>query len=82
MRLLKGIAGDGFKITKDLNEDDIPPDAILSYTWGADEEEVSYADIVNGTGRHKNGYKKLEFCAKQARRDGQRYFWVDTCLYR
>jgi len=79
MRLLRNTASGGFEITKDLDEDDIPPYAILSHTWGTDEEEVSYADIVAETGRQKKGYKKLEFCAEQAQRDGQAYFWADTC---
>jgi hypothetical protein len=79
MRLLRGVAGDDFEVTKDLDEDEIPPYAILSHTWGPDEDEVSYADIVNRTGSHKSGYQKLAFCAEQARHDGQTYFWVDTC---
>ncbi|TKA63500.1 hypothetical protein B0A55_11221 [Friedmanniomyces simplex] len=79
MRLLKSLTGQGFELTKDLDEDDIPQYAILSHTWGAAEEEVAYADIIDGTGKQKNGYKKLAFCAERARRDGQTYFWVDTC---
>jgi hypothetical protein len=27
----------------------------------------------------KAGWKKIEFCAKQAATDGLQYFWVDTC---
>jgi hypothetical protein len=27
----------------------------------------------------KAGWKKIEFCAKQAAADGLQYFWVDTC---
>lgn len=56
-----------------------PPYAILSHTWGPDEEEVTYEDLVNGTGTEKAGYEKLRFCARQARQDGIDYFWVDTC---
>ena len=79
MRLLKSLVGRGLAFTKDLDEDDIPPYAILSHTWGADEEEVAYKDFVDGTGKHKNGYNKVMFCGEQARRDGQSHFWVDTC---
>ena len=79
MRLLRKLAGGSFKLTKDLDEDDIPPYAILSHTWGTDEEEVSYTDIVGEIGRQKKGYKKLEFCAEQAQQDGLAYFWADTC---
>src|SRR3954470_24466121 len=51
--------------------------AILSHTWG--EEEVTFEDLQNRTGTKKAGYKKIQFCGKQARRDGLQYFWVDTC---
>jgi hypothetical protein len=57
----------------------IPPYAILSHTWGADSDEVSFKDIMKGTGRNKDGYKKIEFCREQAAKDGLKYFWVDTC---
>jgi tetratricopeptide (TPR) repeat protein len=59
--------------------DDPPPYAILSHTWGLDEEEVTYEDLISGTGTEKAGYEKLRFCARQARQDGLDYFWVDTC---
>jgi len=42
-------------------------------------EEVSYKDMKDGTGKDKAGYRKVEFCAEQAGRDGLQYFWVDTC---
>jgi hypothetical protein len=57
----------------------IPPYAILSHTWGADQEEVTFKDLINSTGRGKTGYRKLTFCGKQARNDGLQYFWIDTC---
>ena len=57
--------------------DDIPRYAILSHRWGA--KEVTLADITNGTGKNKAGYRKARFCGEQARRDGLQYFWVDTC---
>jgi hypothetical protein len=57
----------------------IPPYAILSHTWGADAEEVTFEDLLNGTGKGKPGYEKIEFCGGQAREDGLQYFWVDTC---
>jgi hypothetical protein len=56
-----------------------PPYAILSHTWEADAEEVTFADLVNGDGTAKRGYKKIHFCGQQARQDGLQYFWVDTC---
>ena len=36
-----------FSLTKDLLvSDDIPRNAILSHTWGADTEEVSFKDMM------------------------------------
>lgn len=57
----------------------IPPYAILSHTWGTDEEEVAFKDFVGGTGKGKDGYRKIEFCGKQAASNGIRFSWVDTC---
>jgi hypothetical protein len=58
---------------------DIPVYAILSHTWGPDDDEVTYDDLESGSGRVKPGYAKIEFCGQQATKDGLRYFWVDTC---
>lgn len=57
--------------------DDIPPYAILSHRWGA--EEVTFKDLADGTCKNNAGYGKIRFCGEQARRDGLQYFWVDTC---
>jgi NACHT domain/Heterokaryon incompatibility protein (HET) len=56
-----------------------PEYAILSHTWGPDEEEVTYEDLIRGTGKHKPGYEKIRFCGHQAKKDGLQYFWIDTC---
>ncbi|RYP37008.1 hypothetical protein DL768_010903 [Monosporascus sp. mg162] len=77
MRLLKCSDGQ-FQLTKDLDYD-IPSYAILSHTWGPDTEEVTFRDLVDGTGKDKIGYEKIKFCLEQAKRDGLQYFWVDTC---
>jgi hypothetical protein len=55
------------------------PYVILSRTWGADDDEVSFDALENKTGAEKIGYTKLRFCANEARKDGLQYFWVDTC---
>lgn len=60
-------------------EGDIPPYAILSHTWGADSDEVTYLDVVNMANPHKLGWNKIHACAKQAKRDKLQYIWVDTC---
>jgi hypothetical protein len=77
MRLLV-YQDDKINLTDDLKED-LPKYAILSHTWGRDDEEVNYCDIKHGTGEDKIGYKKIRFCAEQAKRDGLEHCWVDTC---
>ena len=66
-------------MTGELLDDTIPRYAILSHTWGDRSQEVTFEDMMNCSGRGKAGYRKIEFCAEQAARDGLRYFWVDTC---
>ncbi|PQE28209.1 heterokaryon incompatibility -domain-containing protein [Rutstroemia sp. NJR-2017a BBW] len=55
------------------------PYAILSHTWDQSGEEFTFRDLMEGTGKSKAGYRKIQFCAAQATRDGLKYFWVDTC---
>lgn len=57
----------------------IPIYAILSHTWIANHEEVTFKDITKRRGKEKAGYGKLNFIAKQAAVDKLKYFWVDTC---
>ena len=77
MRLLKFEDGN-LCLTKDLTND-IPLYAILSHTWGDEEQEVSFQDITESTGRDKSGYRKIRFCGEQAAVNGLQHFWVDTC---
>jgi hypothetical protein len=80
MRLLS-IARDGqLSLTKDLINN-IPPYAILSHTWGGDDEEVTFQDLANRfeQAKSKAGYRKILFGGEQAARDSLKYFWVDTC---
>jgi Heterokaryon incompatibility protein (HET) len=80
MRLLKCADAGDFYLTKDfVGNDSIPPYAILSHTWGKDEDELTFKDLQTGTGESKAGYKKIQFCGEQAARDGLKHFWVDTC---
>lgn len=78
MRLLQ-LQDDGEFSLAEFFGDSIPPYAILSHTWGADADEVTFKDIAEGTGKNKAGYRKLSFCGRQAARDNLQYFWVDTC---
>ncbi|KAH7161826.1 heterokaryon incompatibility protein-domain-containing protein [Dactylonectria macrodidyma] len=60
--------------------DNIPPYAILSHTWGADEEEVSFEDIWSGNlEKPGNRAEKLKGCCNQAKEDHLEYAWIDTC---
>jgi Heterokaryon incompatibility protein (HET) len=79
MRLLKLGSHGELSLTKDFG-DDAPRYAILSHTWNKDDDkEVIFSDVENKSGTSKAGYAKLQFCGKQAKRDGLEYFWVDTC---
>ena len=79
MRLLQSSDTGGFSLTKDfLDGEALPPYAILSHTW-EDGQEVTYKHLMDGTGKSKRGYDKIQFCGQQAERDGLQYFWVDTC---
>ena len=79
MRLLKFDNRGELTLTENFDEKDIPCYAILSHTWGADDDEVTFDDLKNGSGKSKAGYTKIRFCGEQARKDGLQYFWVDTC---
>ncbi|KAF2673633.1 HET-domain-containing protein, partial [Microthyrium microscopicum] len=54
-----------------------PAYAILSHTWGP--EEVSYAEMRDGTGQEKQGYQKIVKCCQIAADEGYSYAWIDTC---
>ncbi|KAF2825483.1 hypothetical protein CC86DRAFT_371133 [Ophiobolus disseminans] len=78
MRLLKYEENGDITVIS-FNDNTIPPYAILSHTWGADTEEVTFVDLQNGDGKNKPGYRKIRFCGQQAQQDSLQYFWVDTC---
>ncbi len=82
MRLLKQEKTGWFATTynfslTEFDGSNIPKYAILSHRWGA--KEITFKDLESGKAKTQAGYKKLQFCAKQAARDGLLYFWVDTC---
>jgi Heterokaryon incompatibility protein (HET)/NACHT domain len=79
MHLLKLDGNGDISLTKDFIEEKIPPYAILSHTWGDEDEEVTFQDMKAGVGNKKIGFKKIEYCRKQAALHDLRYFWVDTC---
>ncbi|KAI5357209.1 Putative heterokaryon incompatibility [Septoria linicola] len=55
----------------------LPEFAILSHTW--DRDEVSYSDVQHGTSHDRHAYDKVRGATSQARKDGHRYLWIDTC---
>jgi hypothetical protein len=76
MRLLEMKAPGEFSLIQVATHNTLPY-AILSHTWT--DQEVTYQDVMNGTGKSRSGYEKIKFCGEQATRDGLQYFWVDTC---
>jgi hypothetical protein len=79
MRLLK-LNDDGRYSLERFQKDKIPLRyAILSHTRGqGEDDEVTYKDIIDGTGNNKPGFKKLEFCGKQAKHDDLHYSRSDA----
>lgn len=61
----------------DFIEPDIPPYAILSHMWGA--EEVSLHDLQETSVYAKIGFDKIRNCCKQAQVDKIQWIWIDTC---
>ncbi|APA15329.1 hypothetical protein sscle_14g100990 [Sclerotinia sclerotiorum 1980 UF-70] len=68
-------------VFREFTSSEVPTYAILSHTWG--EEEVVYQDLKKSKNKSKTinkaGWRKIQFCTKQAAVDGLEYFWVDTC---
>ena len=77
MHLLK-LNGDGKISLTTFIGGKIPSYAILSYTWEADDQEVTFKDLIDGVGTSKVGYRKIQFCGEQGQKDGLQYFWVDS----
>ncbi|KAF7937569.1 uncharacterized protein EAE98_001883 [Botrytis deweyae] len=71
-----------YRLTRNLTDHQLPCYAILSHTWGSDDQEVNFEDITFGIGKDKTGYRKIQFCGKQAACDNIKYFWVDSCCIR
>jgi hypothetical protein len=76
MRLLH-FAPSGKLLLTDFHGKRIPPYAILSHRWEA--EEVLIEHVGKDECQNMRGYRKIKFCADQAALDGLTYFWIDTC---
>jgi hypothetical protein len=83
MRLLRLDPEKATWILEDFPGPVTPFYAILSHTWGRDEDEVKFEDIQDGLwyegDTSKPGYDKLRFCQEKVEKDGLTYFWIDTC---
>ncbi|KAF2442542.1 kinesin light chain 1 [Karstenula rhodostoma CBS 690.94] len=78
IRLLKCLPDDdGFELVS-FDDKVAPPYAVLSHTW-TEGQEVTYSELLAGTGVNKDGYNKIRFCGEQATADTLEYFWIDTC---
>ena len=67
------------EMTYFIADEDIPPYAILSHTWG--EGEVSLQDwqtLSSFDIQLKRGYSKIKRCCEQAQYDGLEWAWFDT----
>lgn len=78
MRLLQIERNGGFSLIR-FAAHNIPSYAILSHTWEAEDQELTFQDLMNGVGQNKGGYKKITFCRRQAQKDGLKYMWIDSC---
>jgi hypothetical protein len=74
MRLLEFLSNGDIRLTRKLLDDVIPRYAILSHTWENESEEVTFKDVVEGSGQNKTGFEKIKFCGTQAVRDCLQYF--------
>jgi hypothetical protein len=65
-----------------VDDDHVPPYAILSHTWGA--EEVTFKDLSSPpsncrTYENKQGWRKIFLAMHHAAKNGWHYIWIDTC---
>ncbi len=78
MRLLKVNPDGSFSLTSVIGRC-VPRYAVLSHTWEADDQEVTFRELLEGREESKAGYRQIRFCARQADLDGLQYFWADIC---
>jgi len=65
---------------REFYDDQTPPYAILSHTWGDDAEELTLQDILLGEPYKEGiGIEKLRGSCTQAKAEGLDYVWIDTC---
>jgi hypothetical protein len=70
MRLLLRSENGKFSLSKEFTGDDaIPRYAILSHTWGPDNEELTFENLEKGTNKNQPDYKKIQLYRKQILKD-------------
>ena len=62
---------------EDLGYSIIPRYAILSHCWR--DGEVSYQEILSGSGKDKPGFHKIKRACRLALSRKYNYIWIDTC---
>jgi hypothetical protein len=80
MRLLRRTEDGTILVTHYTSHKDVPPYAVLSHTWGRDEDEATFQDLQTGAWQDKPlAVQKIRYCADQVDEDDLEYFWIDTC---
>jgi hypothetical protein len=64
---------------EDFTLRDVPPYAILSHTWGADEVTFQDMKACKPDLNTEHGYTKIVETCRLALEQGLGYAWVDTC---
>jgi hypothetical protein len=64
-------------ILEEFFGENIPPYAILSHRWEA--EEVSFRELNDGNGPRLAGYPKILGLCAQAKKNSLNWAWIDTC---
>jgi hypothetical protein len=70
-----------FTLTYFNNKRTLPDYAILSHTWGDDDEEVTFKDLTKLPREQlvlKKAYEKVEKCCTKALAMGLKWVWIDT----
>ena len=60
-------------------DEETPPYAILSRTWGNPEEEVSLQDLSDPCIKPQHRFSKLKSWCELAAFESQDFVWIDTC---
>ncbi|KAF2102615.1 HET-domain-containing protein, partial [Rhizodiscina lignyota] len=78
MRLIRCVDRDALELVEYL-DDETPPYAILSHTWG--KEEITFQQFQGSTDELKGlaGFRKIQNACNKARRLKLNFVWVDTC---